>query len=244
MFTLTVLGTAAPYPQPDRPCSGYLLRTENAKVWVDAGPGSMMNLLRHTRLEELDAIWLSHLHADHTLDLVNAYYALSFGLLPKVAPIPVYAPAGMGDRIGGWFLQPGVADEVLELQDLSDGHEVRINDLSLLSKPVKHGTEAYGLRATANGRTLVYSGDCAPSPGLDVLAAGADVLLCEADVDQPSEVHHTPEDAGELARRAGVGRLVVTHVGPALDRVAATKRAAVVFGGPTLTAVENESLTV
>ena len=42
---------------------------------------------------ELDAIWLSHLHADHTLDLVNAYYALSFGLLPKVAPIPVYAPA-------------------------------------------------------------------------------------------------------------------------------------------------------
>lgn len=244
MFTLTVLGTGAPFPQPDRPCAGYLLRTDEAKVWVDAGPGSMANLLRHTRLEELDAIWLSHLHADHTLDLINAYYALSFGHLPKVAPIPVYAPAGMAEKVDGFFLAKGVADAVLELRELSDGHEVTIKDLTLLSKAVEHGTEAYGLRATADGRSLVYSGDCAPSPGLDVLAARADVLLCEADVDQPSEVHHTPEDAGALARRADVGRLVVTHVGPGLDRFEATDRAAAVFGGPTLTAVENESLTL
>jgi ribonuclease BN (tRNA processing enzyme) len=105
----------------------------------------------------------------------------------------------MAEKVDGFFGAAGVANAVLEFRDLYDGHVVQVKDLELLSKAVVHGTEAYGLRASADGRVLVYSGDCAPSAGLDALAAGADVLLCEADVDQPSAVHHTPEDAGALA---------------------------------------------
>jgi ribonuclease BN (tRNA processing enzyme) len=66
----------------------------------------MAELLRHTKLQELDAIWLSHLHLDHMFDLLNAYYALSYGHLPSREPLPVYAPAALAERLAGFFVQP------------------------------------------------------------------------------------------------------------------------------------------
>ncbi|ONI67561.1 MBL fold metallo-hydrolase [Kribbella sp. ALI-6-A] len=246
MTSLTVLGTAAPYPLPDRPCSGYLLQGGDAQVWVDAGPGSLAELLRHTSLAELDAIWVSHLHLDHVGDLLNAYYALAYGLLPPLArPIPVYAPAALGKRLVGFFEQAdvGFVSDVLGLRELSDGLTVELNGLELVSRPVEHGCDAYGLRATAEGRSLAYSGDCAPCPALDELATGVDLLLCEADSGEESPVHHTPEQAGGLARRTGVRRLFVTHVGPSLSPESATARAAKVFGGPTVAAQVGQILS-
>jgi ribonuclease BN (tRNA processing enzyme) len=206
---------------------------------MDAGPGSLAELLRHTSLAELDAIWVSHLHLDHVGDLLNAYYALAYGLLPPLArPIPVYAPAALGKRLAGFFEQEDASfvSDVLELRELSDGLTVQLDGLQVVSRAVEHGCDAYGLRATAEGRSLAYSGDCAPCPALDELAAGVDLLLCEADSGEQSPVHHTPEQVGALARRTGVGRLVVTHVGPSLSPEAATARAAEVFGGPTVSA--------
>ncbi|WP_406057588.1 MBL fold metallo-hydrolase [Kribbella sp. NBC_00889] len=237
MTTLTILGTAAPYPQPDRPCSGYLLRAGGAQVWVDAGPGSLAELLRHTTLAELDAVWLSHLHLDHIGDVLNAYYALAYGELPARPPLPVYAPAELGARLAGFFGLPGFANDVLDLRPLSDGHSMRLHDLELTSRAVEHGGEAYALRASADGHTFAYSGDCAPCAGLDVVAADADLLLCEANDPVPTPVHHTPAQTGDLAHRANTKHLVVTHVGPLLDPVAATSHAAEAFGGPTTQAV-------
>ncbi|GCB50419.1 metallo-beta-lactamase family protein [Streptomyces sp. NL15-2K] len=91
---------------------------------------------------------------------------------------------------------------------------------------------------------LAYSGDCGPCDGLLHLAGGADLFLCEADIDRHREgeqVHLTPEDAGAAARLAGVRQLLVTHVGPTLTREAATVRAAANFGGPTSAAYVGET---
>jgi ribonuclease BN (tRNA processing enzyme) len=206
---------------------------------VDAGPGSLAELLRHTTLAELDAVWLSHLHLDHIGDLLNAYYALAYGELPARSPLPVYAPAALGDRLAGFFAQPDpeVFSDVLDLRPLSDGHQVQLSDLQLTSRAVEHGCEAYALRAESSGRSLVYSGDCAPCAGLDAVAADADLLLCEANDPVPTPVHHTPAQTGDLAHRANTKHLVVTHVGPLLDPVAATSQAAEAFGGPTTQAL-------
>ncbi|MFB6719686.1 MBL fold metallo-hydrolase [Kribbella sp. NPDC056345] len=237
---MTVLGVAAPYPQPDRPCSGYLLRAGGAEVWVDAGPGSLAELLRHTTLSALDAVWLSHLHLDHMGDLLNAYYALSYGELPARAPLPVYAPAALEERLVGFF---GGLTDVLDLRPLSDGHVVELGDLRLISRAVEHGCDAYALRAESGGHVLAYSGDCAPCDALDEVAARADLLLCEANDPQPTPVHHTPVQAGALARRTGAKHLVVTHVGPLLDPQQATAEAAAAFGGPTTCAVVGAALS-
>jgi ribonuclease BN (tRNA processing enzyme) len=206
---------------------------------VDAGPGSLAELLRHTTLDRLDAVWLSHLHLDHIGDLLNAYYALAFGELPaRAVPLPVYAPAALGTRLAGFFAQPDVdfLADVLDIRPLSDGHRLELKDLVVTSRAVEHGTEAYALRAEADGHALVYSGDCAPCSALDELAQDADLLLCEANDPHPTPVHHTPGQAGALARRTRVKRLVVTHVGPSLGPRIATARAATAFDGPTICA--------
>ncbi|WP_272949729.1 MBL fold metallo-hydrolase [Kribbella antibiotica] len=227
------------------PCSGYLLRSGGAEVWVDAGPGSLAELLRHTTLSALDAVWLSHLHLDHIGDLLNAYYALSYGELPARSPLPVYAPAALGERLAGFFAQndAGFVADVLELWPLSDGHVVELGELRLTSRAVEHGCDAYALRAESGGRVLAYSGDCAPCGALDEVAAGADLLLCEANDPEPTPVHHTPRQAGELARRTGVKHLVVTHVGPLLSADQATAEAEAAFQGPTTRAVVGATLS-
>ncbi|MEU2284447.1 MBL fold metallo-hydrolase [Streptomyces sp. NPDC013178] len=248
-LSLTVLGTASPHPGPGRPCSGYLLRGGGAEVWVDAGTGTFAELQRHTDPRRLTAIWVSHLHADHSADLLAAVYALAYGGLTPPAPIPVYAPTDCARRLAGFLGRPDVRflSGVLDFRPLYDGHTVRHWNLRLTSRAVTHDTEAYGLRAECQGSVLAYSGDSGPCDALTELASGADLFLCEADIDRHREgeqVHLTPEDAGDAARKAGVRELAVTHVGPTLTRESATARAAAVFGGPTSTAVEGATVSL
>ncbi|WP_329216101.1 MBL fold metallo-hydrolase [Streptomyces sp. NBC_01485] len=249
-LSLTILGTASPHPGPGRPCSGYLLRGAGAEVWVDAGFGTFAELRRHTDPDRLTAIWISHLHADHSADLLAAAYALVHGGMTPPAPIPVYAPIDCARRLAGFFGRPDVRflTGVFDFRALFDGHTVRHWNVRLTSRRVAHGTEAYGLRAECQGSVFAYSGDSGPCDALTELASGADLFLCEADLDRHDEgehnpqVHLTPEDAGAAARKAGVRELYITHVGPTLTREAATARAALAFDGPTRTAREGETI--
>ncbi|MFE0384903.1 MBL fold metallo-hydrolase [Streptomyces bungoensis] len=251
-LTLTVLGTASPHPGPDRPCSGYLLSGGGAEVWVDAGPGTFAQLQRYTDPARLTAIWISHLHADHSADLLAAAYAFTFGGMTPAAPVPVYAPQDCARRLAGFFGRPdtGFLKHVFDFRDLYDGHDVRHWNLRLTSRAVAHDAEAYGLRAECQGSVLAYSGDSGPCPALTQLAARADLFLCEADIDAHRDgehfpqVHCTPEDAGRTAREARVRELMITHVGPTLTREAATERAAEAAGRPTYTAVEGDTRAV
>ncbi|GAA2192383.1 MBL fold metallo-hydrolase [Streptomyces bangladeshensis] len=245
-LTLTVLGTASPHPGPDRPCSGYLLSGGGAEVWVDAGPGTFAVLQRHTDPARLTGIWISHLHADHSADLLSAAYAFAFGGMTPPAPVPVYAPEGCARRLAGFLGRPDVdfLKSVFDFRDLYDGHDVRHWNLRLTARAVAHDIEGYGLRAACQGSVFAYSGDSGPCAALTELAARADLFLCEADIDahpgseHSRQVHLTPEDAGRIARDARVRELLVTHVGPTLTRESATARAAAVSGRPTSAAVE------
>ncbi|MEU9100031.1 MBL fold metallo-hydrolase [Streptomyces sp. NPDC048361] len=239
LLRLTVLGCATPYASVDNPCSGYLVSGGGARVWVDAGSGTLAQLQRHARLDELDAIWISHLHADHSADLLTAYYGALYADIQLAAPIPLYGPPGIADRLAH-FLTNTAARSPIEsafaVEELHDGHQARIGALTLTSQAVQHGIPAFALRTETADRSLVYSGDTAPCPALTSLAEGCDVLLCEAESTQaPSaggQVHHTPEDTGDTARSAGVGRLIVTHVGRFLTPQQAVSRAATRFDGP------------
>lgn len=246
-FSLTVLGAATPYPAPDAACSGYLLRAGAAKVWVDAGFGTFANLQRHLRPAELDAIWISHLHLDHSHDLQTAFYALAYGNLGVERPIPVYGPPGWVAKYFGEH-----AGHFTDMTDVFEPHEVaedwrhRIGDLRLSVCRVLHSQPAYALRAEYEDRVLVYSGDTAPCEQLVRLAAGADLFVCEADFDSPEQrtdhiLHSTPEEAAEMAKSAGVKKLMITHVAYSLGIEAATARAAAAFGGPTVAARDNET---
>jgi ribonuclease BN (tRNA processing enzyme) len=100
LLRLTVLGSATPYASVDNPCSGYLVSSGGTRVWVDAGSGTLAQLQQHVRLDELDAIWISHLHADHSADLLTAYYAVLFADLQLTAPLPPCT--GRRASLTGW----------------------------------------------------------------------------------------------------------------------------------------------
>ncbi|MGW0433661.1 MBL fold metallo-hydrolase [Micromonospora sp. NPDC003197] len=223
----------------DNPCSGYLVSSGDTHVWVDAGTGTLGPLQRYVRLDELAAIWISHLHADHSADLLTAYYGALYADIELSAPIPLYGPPGIADRLVHFLTNTTVRSPIesaFAITELQDGHRADVGPLTLTSRAVAHGMPAFALRVEAAGRTLVYSGDTAPCAGLTELADGCDVLLCEAESAQvPAEgeqVHHTPEDAGDTASAAGVGRLIVTHVSRFLTPQQAVARASTRFDGP------------
>ncbi|MFE9539715.1 MBL fold metallo-hydrolase [Streptomyces sp. NPDC006691] len=239
LLRLTVLGCATPYPSVDNPYSGYLVSSEDTHVWADAGTGTLGPLQRHVQLDELDAIWISHLHADHSADLLTAYYGALYADIRLRAPIPLYGPPGIADRLAAFLTNTPVhspIESAFAIIELHDGHEAAVGPLKLTSRAVAHGLPAFALRVEAAGRTLVYSGDTAPCADLTSLTDGYDVLLCEAESAQMpverDQVHHTPEDAGDTASAARAGRLIVTHVGRFLTPREAVARASSRFGGP------------
>ncbi|WAL63901.1 MBL fold metallo-hydrolase [Amycolatopsis cynarae] len=236
---LTVLGSATPYPEAGNPCSGYLVEGGGARIWLDAGTGTLGELRRYTRLDELDAIWISHLHADHAADLLTAYYGARYADLTPAAPIPLFGPPGIADRLAHFLTNSAVRSPIesaFAVTELHDGHTAEVGGLSLTTRAVSHGMPAFAVRISSDTASLVYSGDTGPCANLTALAGGCGALLCEADWPEvpagEDPVHHTPEEAGETAAAAGAGRLIVTHVGPFLTPEEAVSRASARFAGP------------
>lgn len=236
---LTILGTSTPFPRLTNPCSGYLVQSGTTSIWVDAGTGTLAQLQRHIDPATLDAIWISHAHADHTADLLAAYYALRFSEGRRSSPLPLIGPAGLLERMAAFLGGSAVRrlPEVFEFTEMKRSGRHRFADLTLRWHSVAHGLPAFGLRVESAEATLAYSGDSAPCDGLAELARDATAFLCEAGrsgqgPQPPATAHCSPEDAAGLARAAGAERLIVTHIGAGMSAEQAADRAQAVFPGP------------
>lgn len=231
---LTVIGCSGSHPGPDSACSSYLVEQDGFRLLLDLGNGALGELQRHVDPRDVDALFLTHLHGDHWLDLVPLSHARRHhpdGRVPT--PLPVYAPAADRDRISGAFGRARL-DDAFEFKAPGDGV---IGPFAVRVVRTAHPIEAYAVRVEAAGRALVYTSDTGWFGGLAGFAQDADLLLAEAgfadDADNPPDVHLTATQAGELAKAANAGRLVVTHVAPWHDADVQRRRAEAAFGGPT-----------
>ncbi|HEV7450790.1 MAG TPA: MBL fold metallo-hydrolase [Pseudonocardiaceae bacterium] len=239
---LTVLGCSGSVPGPESPASGYLVQAGDTTVVLDLGNGTFGALQRYLDPFNLDALMLSHLHPDHCADVsALTVYRRYHPHPPPCDPLPLYGPPEVAQRLVAAYAASAYELCVTELSDVYDfrlfGEPLRIGGLEVRAAPVDHPCEAYALRISHAGRTLVYSGDTGPCPQLVELANGVDVLLAEASwPDRPGNppgIHLSGRDAGEAAAAAGVGQLLITHVPPWTDAEQVLTEAKAAFEGPT-----------
>lgn len=217
---VTVVGCSGSFPGPMSPASCYLVEHDGFRLLLDLGNGALGALQRHIALEDIDAIALSHLHADHMLDMCGLYVARTYHPDGPRPPIPVWGPRDTASRLARAYdlpPDPGMTERFDFRHLVEGGGEQRIGPFVLETARVNHPVEAYALKVSADGRSIVYSGDTGASPALVSLARDADVALFEASCleGRPApDVHLTAREAGEHARDAGVGLLVLTHLVP------------------------------
>ena len=229
-ITVTILGSGTCVPSLKRSSCSVLMQIDSAKLLFDSGPGTMRRLLEvNTTIFDLNYIFCSHFHPDHTAELVPLIFATKY---PdgnrRRTPLTIVAGRGFEDFLAGlksvygqWIEPaPGMLKTMELANNSRDSH--RFKDFFVESAPVEHNEESIAYRITsAGGYSVVYSGDTEYSENLIALAKKADLLICESALPAGQGVkgHLTPSLAGEIATRAGVGKLVLTHFYPECDRV-------------------------
>ncbi len=231
---LRVLGSSGTYPSKGAPASGFLLEHDGTRIVMDLGPGAFTALSGASAIDQVDALMISHGHLDHCADLLAWYHAGRYGVVRR-PPISAYAPSGVFDRVQA-FVQH--SDEEMKMvfdhHLVGPGSATGVGDMGLRFSDATHPVPTVATRVMAEGSSIVYTGDTGWSDDVVELAKGADTLLCDATTLENfmPNVHCTPEVAGRMAAKAGVDRLLLTHLREDVETDRAIDQAAKVFAGP------------
>jgi len=253
---LTVLGKSPAWTDAGGACSGYLVEGEEGRAFLlDCGNGTFGKLRSRRDYRDVEAVLISHLHGDHLLDLVPFAYALTVGPAAGSGSRPrLLAPVGAEAflrRLAGTWDSEELLIRAFALEEYEAGAELELGGLTARAHEVPHfgPTNAIELRGPGGGR-IVYGADGRYSDELVAAASGAEVLIAEATLPEPDPAplaergHMCAREAGDLATRAGVGRLVLTHISDELDPGQALAAAGSAFDGPVEIAAEGSTFEV
>jgi ribonuclease BN (tRNA processing enzyme) len=245
MGELTVLGSCGAFPEPGRACAGFLLSHNGFRVVLDLGYGAASRLFAHGMP---DAVVVTHEHPDHCADVSALgrawYYTVQAGSgSPR---LPLHCTPGTVRRLAAMEPRPDPA-ELFEVHDL--GSPADVGPFRLTTYELPHYLPNFGVRLTAPGLTVAYTGDTGPSPALADLGRDADLFICDATLRTPPAEGEprflmTAAEAGHWAAEAGARRLMLTHFWPDTDRAAAAAEARAEFGGEVLVAEEDLTVTL
>lgn len=229
-----VLGSSGTYPVPGRPASGFVVEHGTTRVWCDAGPGTFLSLPFESDL--IDAIVVSHQHPDHCSDLLTAFHSWTYRPNPRNG-VPLFAPAPVWERLVAFVGSSEKLEQAFAFRPVDDGQQVEVGTLAIEFVAMEHSVPALGSRWLGGGRSLFYTGDTGPQGEWSGRLGGVDVMLAEASYQDATRdpnypMHMSAREAGEIARRLGVGRLVLTHIPPHLDATRSVHEAEQAFDRP------------
>ena len=239
---VVTLGTGSPIPDPNRAGPATLVRAGGRDLLFDCGRGVLMRAsAAWSGPAAFAAVFLTHLHSDHTTDL-NDIVTMRWVASQEPDPLPVVGPPGtqglvdrtlamLSDDIGYRLAHHDDLnwEPTCTVTEVSEGVAYDDGTVRVIAAPTDHAPvhPTVGYRIEAEGRVVVIAGDTVPCAGLDRLCAGADVYvqtvirrsLIEAipfaRLQDILDYHSSVEDAAATASRAGVGTLVLTHLVPA-----------------------------
>ncbi len=218
-LTLTVLGSGTGVPLPERACAGYWLQAPGLSALIDCGSGVLRRLAEAGGdYRALDAVFVTHVHPDHIGDLVLLVHALKATPGHRHdRPLHLFGPRGFAD-----FFAERVAavapPKRLDLRVAEAASAWTFRDVEVRSAPTVHTPRMASLayRFAHGGRALVVTGDADWDPALVDFARGCDLLVADCSFPDARKVtgHMAASECGRLAREAGVGRLVLSHLYP------------------------------
>jgi ribonuclease BN (tRNA processing enzyme) len=246
---ITVLGKSPAWQDAGGACSGYLVQGGATTIVLDCGNGVFGKLRRFVDYVDVDAVVLSHLHADHILDLVPYAYALTYAA--RQQPVPVHTWPGTADparpalhgppgtrdimrRIVGAWGDEKLVEAAFDLREYDPADELQIGALHLRFRWVPHYLPTYAIEVTMGDARLTYGADCSPCEDLVEFARDTELLIIEGTLPRPERTgirgHLTPGEAGQHGKDAGARRLVLTHVSDELGERWAREEAEATFG--------------
>lgn len=250
MAELIIIGCRAGSPGSCGPATGFLIEHEAGRILVDCGPGVVAGLANLDLLAGIDAVIVTHRHADHCSDLVALAYHRLFP--QRRARIPLYTSASVHDvvrQLDQTFGIPSLEElrepiqQALELHTVSVGETFEVLGLRVETTRTVHPVETMAIRFPDLG--FAFTSDAAATPDLVEFVRGSEVLLAEGTYlsgegrDLGGHGHMTAACVGDLARSAAVGRLVVTHFSECSEREATRALAQEHFRGPVVAAAPN-----
>lgn len=238
---LTVVGCAPAYStRPDRSSSSYLVQHTDTAVVLDMGQGSFSELWRYMSPAKVTAVVISHMHADHNVDLIPLRYWARYG--NSGSGPALFGPSELRSRFSNFQMAYAEPTQSVDFfADLKGGvleeGSFAVGDLRIEARHVTHIPDSFAFRLTAadgSGPGMVYSGDCGEPDDLLPLVRPGDLLLCEAGFgvvrDAPG-IHLTANEAASVAKRGVVAGLILTHVHDRADAEPLVKAARTEFDG-------------
>ena len=218
---LHLLGVNGPFPASNGATSGYLLEAGGKLLQFDFGTGVLARLTALCPPEDLDALFISHWHFDHTSDLLPLINRLQ----PLGRKLTVYAAEDDASDLRR--IVAGAA--CFDVHGISAGDVIDLDGVTVRVGPARHPVPGVGFRVEAEGKVLGYTGDTNTLPGLPDFYRGCGLLLADglfpADVWTEERPHLSAALAAGLARDAGADRLVITHLNPSYSPALLLKEA-------------------
>lgn len=226
---ITILGTGTFYVNKERSGPAYLLEVNNKKILIDCGPGTLMRLSEiGISPEDLDYIFISHFHADHTTDLFALQMNLrlkEFSCNGKEYKTPIiFGPAGIEEftKKLSYVYELPAFDNYSKIEYKAYQESIQLNEMTVKTFKVEHTAfgstaNAYALRFEFDNKVLAFSGDSVKCEGLIDVSKQADLFICDASYPKGKGnfAHLDTHEIGEIAQNAKVKKVVLTHFYPA-----------------------------
>lgn len=242
---LTTIGFWGGYPKANEASAGYILQHKGFNLVIDFGSGVLSKMQNFLSPEQIDAVILSHYHADHVADigvLQHARFIKSFlGEKPKCLPI-------YGHKLEEQEFSKLTYKDITKGVAYDGQSSLTVGPFQVQFLQTNHPVPCFAVRIEADGKTVVYTGDTSFKEELISFSHDADLLLCECNFygnqDGKNAGHMNSMDAGTLAQKAKVKQLILTHLPHYGELSTLQKEAAEMYDGSISLAASGQIITI